>query len=62
MFGEKKDAVEATLNLNQVVIGDKHIRVDIDGKPDGERNDFETSIFIGNLPWVVNEEDLRAHF
>ncbi len=38
------------------------MRVDIDGKPDEERNDFETTIFIGNLPWVINEEDLRAHF
>jgi RNA recognition motif-containing protein len=44
------------------VVGDKHIRVDIDGKTEAEKNDFETSVFIGNLPWVVNEEDLRAHF
>ena len=30
---------------------------------DTERNpnDFETTIFIGNLPFIVNEEDLRAH-
>ena len=25
-------------------------------------NDFETTIFIGNLPFIVNEEDVRAHF
>jgi nucleolar protein 12 len=25
-------------------------------------NDYECSIFIGNLPWVCQEEDLRAHF
>lgn len=31
----------------------------MDGK---ESNDFETTIFIGNLPWVVNEEELRSHF
>jgi nucleolar protein 12 len=43
------------------VIGDKHIRVDLDSK-DANSNDFETSIFIGNLPYVVNEEELRAHF
>jgi nucleolar protein 12 len=40
-------------------VGDKHIRVDLDGK---QENDFDTSIFIGNLPWVINEEDLRTHF
>lgn len=62
LFGVKEDALKATQELNQSVVGDKHIRVDIDGKPDEEKNDFETSIFIGNLPWVVNEEDLRAHF
>ena len=26
------------------------------------QNDYEKTIFIGNLPWVVNEEDLRKHF
>ena len=41
-----------------MVVGDKHLRVDLEG----EKNDFETSIFIGNLPWVVNEEELRAFF
>lgn len=25
-------------------------------------NDYEKTIFIGNLPWVLNEEDLRKHF
>jgi nucleolar protein 12 len=62
LFSSKEDAVKATQELNQAVVGDKHIRVDIDGKNEAEKNDFETSVFIGNLPWVVNEEDLRAHF
>lgn len=44
------------------MIGNKHIRVDLDSKPEGEENDFDTSIFIGNLPWVIQEEDLRKHF
>ena len=48
----------ATQEFNQAVVGDKHIRVDIDGKNEAEKNDFETSVFIGNLPWVVNEECL----
>jgi nucleolar protein 12 len=25
-------------------------------------NDYEKTVFIGNLPWVLNEEDLRKHF
>lgn len=54
--------MKATEQLNQVVVGDKHIRVDLDGKEDADKNDFETSVFIGNLPWVVNEEELRSHF
>lgn len=37
--------------------------MDLDSKAEGEeKNDFETSIFIGNLPWVINEEELREHF
>ncbi len=44
-----------------MVVGDKHIRVDLEGK-EGEKNDFETTVFIGNLPWVINEEELRQHF
>ena len=59
MFKSKDEAGLAAKELNQIVIGEKHIRVDVDGKQD---NDFETSIFIGNLPWVVNEEELRGHF
>lgn len=39
-------------------IGDKHIRVDVE---DSEK-DFDSTIFIGNLPWVIQEEDVRAHF
>jgi nucleolar protein 12 len=59
LFKSKDEAGLAAKELNQIVIGEKHIRVDVDVKQD---NDFETSIFIGNLPWVVNEEELREHF
>lgn len=59
LFSTKEEAASATKELNQVVVGDKHIRVDLEGQ---DANDFETSIFIGNLPYVVQEEELRAHF
>ena len=42
--------------------GKKHIRVDVDFHEERYQNDFESTIFIGNLPFITNEEDLRAHF
>jgi nucleolar protein 12 len=56
----KEDALKASQELNQTVIGDKHIRVDVDGVQ--TNNDFDATVFIGNLPYVVNEEELRVHF
>lgn len=26
------------------------------------KKDFDCTVFIGNLPWIVNEEEVRAHF
>lgn len=43
-------------------IDKKHIRVDVDSHEDRQQNDFESTIFIGNLPFITNEEDLRSHF
>lgn len=44
---------------------DKHIRVDV-LKSDQENakpvDDFNTTIFVGNLPFVVSEEEVRTHF
>lgn len=32
-------------------------------KDEGEKdNDYNSTIFIGNLPWVINDEELRSHF
>ena len=36
--------------------------MDVEGKEERNLNDFETTVFIGNLPFITNEEDLRAHF
>jgi len=38
----------------------RHLRVDVEGEKEG--HDFDSTIFIGNLPWVLDEEDLRHHF
>ena len=54
-----KDFVkEAVKKLNQIKLKDKHLRVDLE---EGGKNDYDTTLFIGNLPFVINEEDLRAH-
>lgn len=55
-------ATAASKKLNQMKIDKKHIRVDLDYHEERYQNDFESTIFIGNLPFITNEEDLRAHF
>jgi RNA recognition motif-containing protein len=35
----------------------------MDHKEEGDnQNDYEKTVFIGNMPWVINEEDVRKHF
>lgn len=36
--------------------------MDVDFREERYQNDFESTLFIGNLPFITNEEDLRAHF
>lgn len=46
--------------MNQYKLGDKHLRVDLESEE--TKHDYESTIFIGNLPWVISEEDVREHF
>jgi RNA recognition motif-containing protein len=49
--------------MNQIEFGKKHLRVDVDYKEEGAHlNDYESTVFVGNMPWVINEEDVRKHF
>lgn len=46
------------------MLGGKNIRVDMDyseyqGK---DPKDYDATLFVGNLPFVTNEQDLRDHF
>lgn len=50
---------------------EKHLRVDSikpaqdaegAGKASKSHEDFKTTVFVGNLPFVVSEEEVRAHF
>jgi len=54
-----KDSVQPALKENNVLIEDHHIRVDI---VSNDSKTFQNTIFVGNLPLVVNEEEIRAHF
>ena len=64
LFDSKEQAQAAVAALNQFELGGNHIRVDIDLRDSKgqNQNDFESTIFIGNLPFVTNEEELRRHF
>ena len=59
---QAKKAADA-LNQHQLLTGN-HIRVDIDLRDSmgSNQNDYECTVFIGNLPFVTNEEELRRHF
>jgi len=63
------DSIPKALELNQSMLGDKHIRVDTTLAPEKEEgkklqshDDFKTTIFVGNLPFIVSEEEVRTHF
>lgn len=36
--------------------------IDLRDSQGANQNDYEATVFIGNLPFVTNEEDLRRHF
>lgn len=58
--------MDKALSLNQSLFMEKHIRVDRvkAGQSEDTKNDddFSTTVFVGNLPFVVSEEEVRAHF
>lgn len=47
--------------MKNLVIGERHIRVDSDN-PETKKHDYEKTLFVGNLPWVVEEEEIRKYF
>ena len=58
--------MDTALSLNQSLFMDKHIRVDKVRANQGEdtknEDDFTSTVFVGNLPFVVSEEEVRSHF
>ena len=75
LFEKVDEAVSAVKTLNQSLVQGKHLRVDLDqplstsaatdpltAPISAPSTDTNTTIFIGNLPFTVNEEELRKHF
>ena len=63
LFEKEEQALKAKKAMNQSVLGGKHIRVDIDFVDQNkDPNDYDSTLFVGNLPFVSSEEELRSHF
>ena len=57
MFKTKEEA-EKALELNNSVLEEHHLWVDWEEK----QNDYETTVFIGNLPFKATDEEVWTHF
>lgn len=57
MFSTKEEA-ENALKLNNTILENNHLRVDKEEK----QNDYESTVFVGNIPFKATEEDIRTHF
>jgi len=75
LMEDKDQAATVAKDLNQTKFMEKHLRFDlavgsaVQGRvrKNAEKvrvgvEDFNTSVFIGNLPFIISEEELRSHF
>lgn len=60
-FVDKESADKACKMMNGTIVEGQHIRVNssIISKT---AHDYKRSVFVGNLPFVISEEDVRQHF
>ena len=56
---KEKESVKRAISINNKVFGGRHIRVD-HCKP--STLNTKRTVFVGSLPYYVDEEDLRNHF
>ncbi|KAI8325786.1 RNA-binding domain-containing protein, partial [Martensiomyces pterosporus] len=56
----EEEAAKKCLELNGTIFQDKHLRVDLAGNEKGR--DMKRSVFVGNLDFAAEEEDLWRHF
>ena len=60
---ENKDSVAKALSLNNTVLLGRHIVVDTVGKKEHTDKDANSrTLFVGNLPFKCDEEELREFF
>lgn len=55
-----EEEAENSLKLNGTLLGDRHLRVDVAGR--AQSHDHRKSVFVGNLPHEVDEEEVRECF
>jgi nucleolar protein 12 len=61
LYSEKEETEKAAKEMANMKLGERHLSVDTDNQ-EGRKHDFETTLFVGNLPWVVDEEEIRDFF
>jgi nucleolar protein 12 len=54
------NSVAEAIKLNNTLIGNKHIHVDIEKKASSK--DVSHCVFVGNIPFKVEDEQIREHF
>ena len=57
---ESEEGAEKALALNGTVVGGRHIRVDLVGRASTHKH--KRSVFVGNLPYTADEEEVRGAF
>ena len=56
---KSKDSAEASFRANNRLMGTRHLRID---SLNPTLYNTRTSVFLGNLPFYTDEEELREHF
>ena len=57
---ESEESAEKALALNGEVLGGRHLRVDLVGQSSTHKH--KRSVFVGNLPFTADEEEVRGAF
>ncbi|XP_056022142.1 uncharacterized protein LOC125649787 [Ostrea edulis] len=56
----EEDSARKALKMNGKLVENFHLRVDMSNH--NPKTDFKRSVFVGNLPLDIKEEDIRNHF